>query len=79
MGVKVAAVRKLEQELGIPPEDVPLDSFKFLTRVHYKVQHAGDAICVLVGAVVLCLWNRFSCFGAPSLHYFSVSALLSNT
>jgi isopentenyldiphosphate isomerase len=38
MGVKVAAVRKLQQELGIPPEDVPLDSFTFLTKVHYKVR-----------------------------------------
>jgi len=34
-GVKQAARRKLEQELGIPPEDVPLDSFTWITRVHY--------------------------------------------
>lgn len=35
-GVKRAARRKLEQELGIKPEQVPMDSFTFLTRVHYR-------------------------------------------
>jgi len=35
MGIKHAAVRKLEHELGIPPEQVPLEKFKFLTRLHY--------------------------------------------
>ena len=34
-GVKNAARRKLEHELGIAPGDVPLDSFTWLTRVHY--------------------------------------------
>eukprot|EP00128_Syssomonas_multiformis_P005536 Colp12_sorted_trinity150504_noHs@21558 len=36
LGVKRAAQRKLFQELGIPPEQVPLEDFKFLTRIHYK-------------------------------------------
>ena len=35
MGVKNAARRKLEHELGIPPEDVPLECFTWITRVHY--------------------------------------------
>lgn len=35
-GVKRAAQRKLEHELGIKPEQVPLDEFIFLTRIHYK-------------------------------------------
>jgi isopentenyl-diphosphate delta-isomerase type 1 len=35
MGVKHAAIRKLQHELGIPPEQVPVDKFKFLTRLHY--------------------------------------------
>ncbi len=35
MGIKRAAVRKLEHELGIPAAEVPLDKFKFLTRLHY--------------------------------------------
>ena len=35
LGVKRAAVRKLQQELGIPPEDVPLSCFHFVTRIHY--------------------------------------------
>ncbi|KAJ2156717.1 isopentenyl-diphosphate delta-isomerase idi1 [Coemansia sp. RSA 552] len=35
LGVKRAAQRKLEHELGINPKQVPLDSFKYLTRIHY--------------------------------------------
>ena len=35
-GVKRAAQRKLLQELGIRPEQVPLESFIFLTRIHYS-------------------------------------------
>jgi len=35
LGVKRAAVRKLEHELGIPPQQVPIDQFHFLTRIHY--------------------------------------------
>ena len=35
LGVKRAAVRKLEQELGIPPEDIPLSCLHFVTRIHY--------------------------------------------
>eukprot|EP00698_Gefionella_okellyi_P003714 TRINITY_DN13462_c0_g1_i1.p1 TRINITY_DN13462_c0_g1~~TRINITY_DN13462_c0_g1_i1.p1 ORF type:complete len:233 (-),score=51.86 TRINITY_DN13462_c0_g1_i1:421-1119(-) len=35
IGVKRAAQRKLQQELGIPPEQVPLEAFTFLTRMHY--------------------------------------------
>ena len=35
VGAKNAAVRKLDHELGIPAEQVPVDKFKFLTRLHY--------------------------------------------
>lgn len=41
MGVCRAAVRKLEHELGIAPSDVPMEKFKFLTRLHY---YAADSI-----------------------------------
>ncbi|KAK9469822.1 NUDIX hydrolase domain-like protein [Lipomyces arxii] len=41
MGVKRAAQRKLDQELGIPGKDVPLDGFHFLTRIHYKAPSDG--------------------------------------
>mmetsp|Transcript_10905 Transcript_10905/g.16316 ORF Transcript_10905/g.16316 Transcript_10905/m.16316 type:complete len:353 (+) Transcript_10905:129-1187(+) len=34
-GIKHAAIRKLYHELGIPPEDVPHEDFRFLTRYHY--------------------------------------------
>ena len=35
VGVKRAAVRKLEQELGIPRAQVPLTELKYLTTIHY--------------------------------------------
>jgi isopentenyl-diphosphate delta-isomerase len=35
-GVIVAARRKLQQELGIKPEQVPASTFTYLTRVHYQ-------------------------------------------
>ncbi|CAM9211041.1 unnamed protein product [Discosporangium mesarthrocarpum] len=41
MGVKHAAIRKLYHELGIPAEHLPIDTFKFLTRLHY---YASDSI-----------------------------------
>lgn len=40
-GVKRAAQRKLEHELGIKKEQVPLDKFQFLTRIHYKAPSDG--------------------------------------
>jgi isopentenyl-diphosphate Delta-isomerase len=41
MGVKRAAQRKLDHELGIQAEQVPLELFKFLTRIHYKAPSSG--------------------------------------
>ncbi|KAK0722173.1 NUDIX hydrolase domain-like protein [Lasiosphaeria miniovina] len=41
MGVKHAAQRKLDHELGIKKEQVPLDDFHFLTRIHYKAPSDG--------------------------------------
>jgi geranylgeranyl diphosphate synthase type I len=38
VGSKRAAVRKLEQELGILPEQVPLDSFHFITKMRYSAR-----------------------------------------
>ena len=35
LGVKHAAIRKLNHELGIPPDQLNVDKFKFLTRLHY--------------------------------------------
>ena len=47
-GVKRAAVRKLLHELGVPSEQVPVEKFKFLTRMHYwaadTITHGPDAI-----------------------------------
>lgn len=41
-GAKNAAQRKLEHELGIPPQEIPVDIFEFLTRIHY-MSPLGDA------------------------------------
>ncbi|KAL8935284.1 MAG: hypothetical protein Q9216_005503 [Gyalolechia sp. 2 TL-2023] len=40
-GVRRAAQRKLDQELGIKAKQVPLDQFQFLTRIHYKAPSDG--------------------------------------
>ncbi|KAI7836603.1 hypothetical protein COHA_009561 [Chlorella ohadii] len=40
-GAKRAAVRKLLHELGIPLQQLPLDSFKYLTRLHYCAADTG--------------------------------------
>lgn len=46
MGVKYAAIRKLYHELGIPANELPVEKFKFLTRLHYwaadTVTHGRD-------------------------------------
>lgn len=36
MGVKVAAQRRCWQELGISPQQLPIEDFQFVTRIHYK-------------------------------------------
>ncbi|KAL4946793.1 hypothetical protein BDV06DRAFT_181549 [Aspergillus oleicola] len=41
LGVKRAAQRKLNHELGIRPEQVPIDGFEFFTRIHYKAPSDG--------------------------------------
>ncbi|KAJ3341507.1 isopentenyl-diphosphate delta-isomerase idi1 [Gonapodya sp. JEL0774] len=53
-GVKVAARRKLEHELGIPQSAVELDQFRYLTKIHYLApsdglwgEHEMDYILVL--------------------------------
>ncbi|KAI9829871.1 MAG: isopentenyl-diphosphate delta-isomerase idi1 [Sarea resinae] len=40
-GVRRAAQRKLNHELGIRAEQVPLEKFEFLTRIHYKAPSDG--------------------------------------
>ena len=36
LGVKRAAIRKLEQELGIHPSQVPIEKFDFVTKMRYQ-------------------------------------------
>ena len=40
-GAKRAAQRKLDHELGIKKEQVPIEKFQFLTRIHYKAPSDG--------------------------------------
>jgi len=40
-GVRVAASRKLEHELGIPRDQTPIDEFQYLTKIHYKAPSNG--------------------------------------
>ncbi|XP_070565506.1 isopentenyl-diphosphate Delta-isomerase 1-like [Ptychodera flava] len=58
LGVKRAAQRKLEHELGIKAEQAPLDGFDYLTRIHYKApsngqwgEHEIDYILFMKGSV----------------------------
>ena len=41
LGVRVAASRKLEHELGIPQSQTPVDEFQYLTRIHYLAPSDG--------------------------------------
>lgn len=41
LGVRVAASRKLEHELGIPCSQTPVDQFQYLTRIHYLAPSNG--------------------------------------
>ncbi|KAG2180992.1 hypothetical protein INT43_008574 [Umbelopsis isabellina] len=41
LGARTAAQRKLDHELGIKAEQVPLDNFNFLTRIHYLAPSDG--------------------------------------
>ena len=41
MGVKRAAQRKLDHELGVPSTQVPLDKFVYITRIHYMAPSDG--------------------------------------
>ncbi|OMH82434.1 Isopentenyl-diphosphate Delta-isomerase 1 [Zancudomyces culisetae] len=56
LGVRLAAQRKLNHELGIPKESINIADFKYLTRIHYKansdekwVEHEVDYILILKG------------------------------
>ncbi|KAG9791526.1 IDI1, isopentenyl diphosphate:dimethylallyl diphosphate isomerase, partial [Aureobasidium melanogenum] len=40
-GAKRAAVRKLNHELGIPADQVPIQNFHYLTRIHYLAPSDG--------------------------------------
>ncbi|KAF9519296.1 hypothetical protein BS47DRAFT_1405120 [Hydnum rufescens UP504] len=53
-GVRVAASRKLEHELGIPQSQTPVDEFQYLTRIHYLAPSNGlwvDYILFFTGDV----------------------------
>ncbi|XP_063244643.1 isopentenyl-diphosphate Delta-isomerase 1 [Bacillus rossius redtenbacheri] len=41
LGVRLAARRRLQHELGVSPDDVPVDSLRYLTRIHYRAEMDG--------------------------------------
>jgi len=43
-GVKIAAIRKLEQELGISSSSVPMEDFHFITKMMYSARMNQDWI-----------------------------------
>ncbi|EPQ28048.1 uncharacterized protein PFL1_04375 [Pseudozyma flocculosa PF-1] len=60
IGVRRAAQRKLDHELGIPAAQVPLDDFQYLTRIHYLApgdetwgEHEIDYILFITAQVTL--------------------------
>lgn len=42
IGVKKAAQRKIEHELGVRASELPLDAYNYITRLHYKA--ASDPV-----------------------------------
>ena len=60
LGVRVAASRKLEHELGIPRAQVDVDAFQYLTRIHYLApsdgkwgEHEGALCCARARGVAV--------------------------
>nr|CAD7443610.1 unnamed protein product [Timema bartmani] len=41
-GVRKAAQRRLQHELGIPPQEATPESFHYLTRIHYQAGNRGQ-------------------------------------
>lgn len=41
LGVRIAASRKLEHELGIPRNQTSIDEFQYLTKIHYLAPSNG--------------------------------------
>ena len=74
-GAKRAAQRKLEQELGIKAEEVPVDKFRFLTRIHYKAP-CGDGTWGEHESRFKC--TAFDCRGGPSLTSYHFSRLYTH-
>ena len=44
LGVKVAAIRKLNQELGISPDSIDINDFHFITKMRYSARMNADWI-----------------------------------
>jgi isopentenyl-diphosphate delta-isomerase len=42
LGVKLAAQRRLQYELGIPKHEIDLNDLQYMTRIHYKVTGDGE-------------------------------------
>jgi len=64
-GVKRAAIRKLNHELGIKSHQLPIENFHFLTRIHYKApsdgkwgEHESEYSAIISAANLSLYYNR---------------------
>lgn len=81
-GVRRAAVRKLHHELGIPANQVPLDKFKFLTRIHYMApsdgmwgEHESKFFYLFSSTLILFFFSLF--FSSLFFFFFGVEGMVS--
>ena len=67
-GVRRAAQRKLYHELGITADQIPLEKFEFLTRIHYKApsdekwgEHESEFTLVYISRLSITLvWSSLN-------------------
>jgi isopentenyl-diphosphate delta-isomerase len=88
LGAKRAARRKLLQELGIQPEEVPLECMTFMTRLHYRAdldekwgEHEVDYLLVCRPPATIHVNvnpNEVYCFGMNNYREVNCHRLLSN-
>lgn len=74
LGVKRAAVRKLEHELGMVPEQLPLDGFVHVVRFAYCAHDKpySENESLLLSVAFLFCWAFFSLFVVSTVDYVLV-------
>lgn len=57
-GIKSAAIRKLKHELGIEPEQISIQGFKYLGRIHYCAADTSNSASGAVDASIDGVWGE---------------------